>query len=73
MSGKKITINMDGLTPKQRVAVRRALKPRGRLLSLRFNAENVARWTALAARLDTSLTEWMESTLNEEAKKEGKK
>jgi hypothetical protein len=62
------TIDLNKLSPQQRLKVDRALRPRDMVVSQRFAPEDVATWRETADKSNETLRDWMERVMNKAAK-----
>jgi hypothetical protein len=72
MTHKKDTaqtvLDLNKLSPQQRLKVDRALRPRDMVVSQRFAPEDVTAWREAAEKANETLRDWMERVMNKAAK-----
>jgi hypothetical protein len=72
MTPKKATtqtvLDLNKLSPQQRLKVDRALRPRDMVVSQRFAPEDVATWREAADKSNETLRDWMERVMNKATK-----
>jgi len=72
MTPKKDTaqtvLDLNKLSPQQRLKVDRALRPRDMVVSQRFAPEDVTAWREAAEKANETLRDWMERVMNKAAK-----